>query len=207
MQLRELLKTLSISRIVGKDQIEIKGLTADSRRVKSGDLFVCLPGFTVDGHEYAAKAVASGAAAILAQQEVEVDVPIVYVPDSRRAMAILADSFFHQPSQQMKVIGVTGTNGKTTSTHIIQSIMEQAGNPTGVIGTIEIRMGDEIRKSTNTTPDAIDLQESLRWMADAGCSVCSRWGFLTRPGSRSGTGGSFCCWGVYKFNPGPFGLS
>ena len=93
MQLRELLKTLSISRMVGKDLIEIKGITADSRRVKEGDLFVCLPGFTVDGHHYAAKAVASGAAAILAQREIEVDVPTVYVPDSRRAMAIqLIDS-------------------------------------------------------------------------------------------------------------------
>lgn len=167
MQLRELLKKLSISRKVGNDQIEITGITADSRKVKPGDLFICLPGFTVDGHNFAAKAAADGAAAIVAQRDIQVDVPTVYVPDTRRAMAILADSFYQQPSHEMKVIGVTGTNGKTTTTYIIRSIMEGVGRPTGIIGTIEMRMGDEIRQVVNTTPDAIDLQGSLRWMADA----------------------------------------
>jgi UDP-N-acetylmuramoyl-L-alanyl-D-glutamate--2,6-diaminopimelate ligase len=125
MQLRDLLKALSISRTIGNDQIEITGITADSRRVKPGDLFVCLTGFTVDGHQYAGKAAASGAAAILAEKEIQADVTTVYVPDTRRAMAILADFIFKQPSHDLKVIGVTGTNGKTTTTHIIQSILAQ----------------------------------------------------------------------------------
>ncbi len=173
MQLRDLLKALSISRTIGNDQIEITGITADSRQVKPGDLFVCLTGFTVDGHQYAAKAQELGAVAILAEKEIQVDVTRVYVPDTRRAMAILADFIFKQPSHDMKVIGVTGTNGKTTTTHIIQSIMEQVGHSTGVIGTIEMRIGDQVRKAVNTTPDAIDLHESLRWMADAGAEYAA----------------------------------
>jgi UDP-N-acetylmuramoyl-L-alanyl-D-glutamate--2,6-diaminopimelate ligase len=168
MQLRDLLKALSISRVIGNDQIEVTGITADSRRVKPGDLFVCLTGFTVDGHKYATKAAEAGAIAILAEKEIQADVTTVYVPDTRRAMAILADLIYKQPSHEIKVIGVTGTNGKTTTTHIIRSIMEQAGYPTGVIGTIEMRIGDQVRQTVNTTPDAIDLQEALRWMADEG---------------------------------------
>lgn len=173
MQLRDLLKALSISRTIGNDQIEIRGITADSRRVKPGDIFVCLTGFTVDGHNYAAKAQASGAVAILAEREIQVDVPTVYVPDTRRAMAILADFIFKQPSHALKVIGVTGTNGKTTTTHIIQSIMEQVGRSTGVIGTIEMRIGDQVREAVNTTPDAIDLQDSLRWMVNEGAQYAA----------------------------------
>ncbi|MGD7664244.1 UDP-N-acetylmuramoyl-L-alanyl-D-glutamate--2,6-diaminopimelate ligase [Brevibacillus laterosporus] len=166
MLLRELLAPLLVSHIKGDDQVVITGITADSRNVKPGDLFICLSGFTVDGHEFAAQAVEKGAIAIIAEHEIEVDKTVVIVPDSRRAMAFLADRFFGSPSQKLKLIGVTGTNGKTTTTHLIDRILTDQQKKTGLIGTIHMRIGDQIEKVKNTTPDMIDLQSSFRRMLD-----------------------------------------
>jgi UDP-N-acetylmuramoyl-L-alanyl-D-glutamate--2,6-diaminopimelate ligase len=173
MQLETLLEPLVLWRATGDMKTEITGIEIDSRKVKPGDLFICLPGFTVDGHDFARKAVQQGAAAILAQRPIEESVPVIYVPDTRRAMAVLADRFFGQPTHQMKVIGVTGTNGKTTTTHLIQRILEEAGHPTGIIGTIEMRIGDEIREVKNTTPEALDLHRAFRWMKDKGAEYAT----------------------------------
>ncbi|WCK53088.1 UDP-N-acetylmuramoyl-L-alanyl-D-glutamate--2,6-diaminopimelate ligase [Aneurinibacillus sp. Ricciae_BoGa-3] len=173
MQLESLLAPLMISRCTGNANVEITGLQIDSRKIQPGNLFICLPGFTVDGHDFAAKAVAAGAVAVLAQRAIEVDVPVVYVPDIKRAMAILADRFYGQPTRNMKVIGVTGTNGKTTTTHLIQKVLEDAGHPTGIIGTIEMRIGDEVKEVKNTTPEAADLQQSFAWMLSKGAEYAA----------------------------------
>ncbi|MCI1692277.1 UDP-N-acetylmuramoyl-L-alanyl-D-glutamate--2,6-diaminopimelate ligase [Aneurinibacillus aneurinilyticus] len=173
MQLEELLAPLALWRTTGDVKTEITGIEIDSRKVKPGDLFICLPGFTVDGHDFAEKAVLQGAAAILAQRSIEADVPVIYVPDTRRAMAVLGDRFFGQPTHLMKVIGVTGTNGKTTTTHLIERILEAAGHPTGIIGTIEMRIADEVREVKNTTPEALDLHRAFRWMKDKGAEYAA----------------------------------
>ncbi|WP_286884352.1 UDP-N-acetylmuramoyl-L-alanyl-D-glutamate--2,6-diaminopimelate ligase [Aneurinibacillus sp. UBA3580] len=173
MQLDELLAPLALWRVVGDAKTEITGIEIDSRKVQPGDLFICLPGFTVDGHDFAAKAVSQGAVAILAQRTVEVDAPVIYVPDTRRAMAVLADRFFGQPTHQMKIIGVTGTNGKTTTTHLIERILDEAGHVTGIIGTIEMRLQGEIREVKNTTPEALDLHRAFRWMKDNGAEYAA----------------------------------
>lgn len=173
MQLEELVAPLALQKVAGDKKTEITGIEIDSRLVKPGDLFICLPGFTVDGHNFVAKAVSQGAVAVLAQRPVETDVPVIYVPDTRRAMAILADRFFGQPTHQLNVIGVTGTNGKTTTTHLIERILEEAGHPTGIIGTIEMRMGKDVREVKNTTPEALDLHRSFRWMKDMGAEYAA----------------------------------
>ncbi|MBN6185942.1 UDP-N-acetylmuramoyl-L-alanyl-D-glutamate--2,6-diaminopimelate ligase [Aneurinibacillus sp. BA2021] len=173
MQLEELVAPLALQKGAGDMKTEITGIEIDSRRVKPGDLFICLPGFTVDGHDFVDKAVSQGAAAVLAQRPVETTVPVIYVPDTRRAMAVLADRFYGQPTHQLHVIGVTGTNGKTTTTHLIERILEEAGHPTGVIGTIEMRMGKEVREVKNTTPEALELHRSFRWMKDLGAEYAA----------------------------------
>ncbi|USG67556.1 UDP-N-acetylmuramoyl-L-alanyl-D-glutamate--2,6-diaminopimelate ligase [Brevibacillus ruminantium] len=168
MLLRDLLAPLLPVSVIGEDSIEITSLTADSRKVKPGCLFVCLTGFTVDGHQYAAQAVENGAVAILAEKDVDVPATVVRVPDTRRAMAMLADRFYGSPTRQLKVIGVTGTNGKTTTTHLIDKILRDQKKKTGLIGTIHMRIGEVTEEIKNTTPDALELQESFRRMCDIG---------------------------------------
>ncbi|MEJ8544589.1 UDP-N-acetylmuramoyl-L-alanyl-D-glutamate--2,6-diaminopimelate ligase [Brevibacillus borstelensis] len=166
MLLRDLLAPLLPVSATGDDSIEITGITADSRKVKPGFLFVCLSGFTVDGHTFAAQAVERGAVAVLAQKDVDVPATIVRVPDTRRAMAMLADRFYGSPTRELKVIAVTGTNGKTTTTHLIDKILSDQKKRTGLIGTIHMRIGDVAEEVKNTTPDALELQESFRRMRD-----------------------------------------
>jgi len=166
MLLKDLLAPLLLAQVKGDDQIEVTGITADSRKVKPGDLFICLSGFTVDGHAYAKKAAEQGAVAILVEKEVDVDAVTVRVPDTRRAMALIADKFYASPTQELKVIGVTGTNGKTTTTHLIDKILRDQQKRTGLIGTIHMRIGDEYEELKNTTPDVLELQHSFRRMRD-----------------------------------------
>ncbi|WP_027414490.1 UDP-N-acetylmuramoyl-L-alanyl-D-glutamate--2,6-diaminopimelate ligase [Aneurinibacillus terranovensis] len=173
MQLDALLAFLINSRCVGNANIEITGLQIDSRKIEPGNLFICLPGFAVDGHDYAEQAVAAGASAVVAERGISVNATTVYVPDTRRAMAILADRFYGQPTHRMKVIGVTGTNGKTTTTHLIQKVLNDAGHPAGIIGTIEMRMGQEGKPVKNTTPEAVDLQQAFHWMAEQGAEYAA----------------------------------
>lgn len=168
MLLRDLLSPLLQKTVKGDDSIEIKGLTADSRQVKPGFLFICLTGFTVDGHAFAKKAVEMGAVAVLSQRELEVEATVVRVGDTRRAMAILADRFFGSPTRELKLIGVTGTNGKTTTTHLIDKILRDQNRRTGLIGTIHMRIGDVSEEVKNTTPEVIELQSSFRRMREIG---------------------------------------
>lgn len=166
MYLHQLLSPLLVPLQTGDDTIEITGITADSRQVKPGFLFICLTGYTNDGHHFAQEAVERGAVAILAEREVDVPVRLVIVRDTRRAMAIVADLFYGSPTHELKVIGVTGTNGKTTTTHLIDKILRDQQKRTGIIGTIHMVIGGVAEEIKNTTPDVLVLQDSFRRMRD-----------------------------------------
>jgi UDP-N-acetylmuramoyl-L-alanyl-D-glutamate--2,6-diaminopimelate ligase len=146
----------------------IRGITYDSRRVAPGDLFVALPGAVSDGHDYIGTALELGAAALLVESapEAEIlgDALAVVVPDSRRAMAPIAMRFFGEPSSELTLVGVTGTNGKTSITYLVESILAAAGMPVGLVGTVEIRYAGERIPAVNTTPESLDLQRMLRDM-------------------------------------------
>ncbi|GIP25173.1 UDP-N-acetylmuramoyl-L-alanyl-D-glutamate--2,6-diaminopimelate ligase [Paenibacillus sp. J23TS9] len=172
MKLNELASTLTIAQITGSGDITITGLQTDSRKVAPGDLFICLPGHTVDGHDYAEQAAEQGAAALVVEHKLDIDLPQVIVKDSRYAMAVIADAFFGSPSSHMKMIGVTGTNGKTTTTYLIEKMMNDHGVNTGLIGTIQMRYGGRTFPMSGTTPEALELQRSLDDMSANGVKCC-----------------------------------
>jgi UDP-N-acetylmuramoyl-L-alanyl-D-glutamate--2,6-diaminopimelate ligase len=147
---------------------EVSGIAYDSRTVKPGDLFFCIRGTRADGHRFASQALAAGASAIVADAAVSLDpgAPLVEVDDARRALAVVAARFYDFPSRQVQVIGVTGTNGKTSTTYLTASIFEKAGYPSGVIGTLGYRLGDRLQPALMTTPESADLQRYLRHMVD-----------------------------------------
>lgn len=153
-----------------RGEAEVSGLCCDTRQLQKGDLYFCLSGMKVDGHSYAAQALEKGAVALVVERYLdEADCPQVLVSDSRAAMAYFAAEFYGNPSRDLKMIGVTGTKGKTSTTYFIKSILDNAGIKTGLIGTVSIIIGQEEIPSKLTTPDPIDFQRTLRRMADAGC--------------------------------------
>ena len=128
---------------------DITSIEMDSREVKEGSLFVCIKGYTVDGHDYAEKAVKSGAAAIVAEHPLNItDVPVIIVKHSQRALARIADAFYEQPTHKLNLIGITGTNGKTSTTHMIEQVMRKAEKKTGLIGTMYMKVS-HFRKRLN----------------------------------------------------------
>lgn len=164
----ELFKSVCTDEI--KD-IDITSVTYDSRKVKDGSVFVCIKGFETDGHKYAKTAVENGAAVVVAQDKIDVGVPVVYVENSRRVMAELACTFYGNPSEQFSLVGITGTNGKTTITYLIKSILETAGKRVGVIGTNQNIIGDKVlltKSTTPTTPNALELQQLFTEMVHYG---------------------------------------
>lgn len=171
----ELLKEISYECVRGTVEQEITDVIYDSRKVAEGCLFVCIPGAKADGHQYAAAAVEAGAAALLVEHEVELpdgcDVTVIRVEDTCYAMAFVSAAYFGHPAEQMKIIGITGTKGKTTTTYLVKSILEQAGRKVGLIGTIEIIIGDTHIHAENTTPQSYLIQKYFRMMADAGCDT------------------------------------
>ena len=174
MLLDHLFDALEVSAVVdGRDGVEIADLAYDSRRVTPGALFVCVPGATVDGHEHAAAAVAAGAVAVVCERPLAVAVPQIVVPDARSAMAPLANRFFGEPTRTLRVAGVTGTNGKTTTAYVTRAILEAAGIRCGLLGTIEQVVGGVAEPVERTTPEAIDLQRTFRRMLDAGDRACA----------------------------------
>jgi len=142
----------------------ITSLEMDSRNVKEGSLFFCIQGFTVDGHHFAKQAELNGAAAIICEKDVDVNIPIIKVKDSKRTMAVLSDAYYQQPTQHLQLIGVTGTNGKTSTTHIIEKIFRDAGQKTGIIGTMYMKIGDKVLDVQNTTPESLILQQTFHQM-------------------------------------------
>jgi len=168
MELEALIRALAPSDVIGRRPVEIRELAHDTRRVSEGTLFFCLRGSRVDGHELASEAVAQGAAALVVERPLEPLVPQLVVGDTRAAMAVCADVFFGRPSEKLEVAGVTGTNGKSTTTFLLRSILEHAGRQTGQIGTVEWIVGGEARKAEHTTPESIELQRLLAEMVAAG---------------------------------------
>jgi UDP-N-acetylmuramoyl-L-alanyl-D-glutamate--2,6-diaminopimelate ligase len=173
MQLQQLASLVSTGRIVGDGKTQIGGIQIDSRKVVQGDLFICLQGHTVDGHTFAPRAVASGASALVVDHALELDVPQIIVKDTRLAMAIFADYYFGRPSHKLKLIGITGTNGKTTITYLLEQILRDAGFAPGVIGTVEMRYNGQSLPMSGTTPEALDLQQHLAAMVDGGTEYCA----------------------------------
>jgi UDP-N-acetylmuramoyl-L-alanyl-D-glutamate--2,6-diaminopimelate ligase len=167
MKLNELLTYLHEHEIDTKENPMITSIEMDSREVKKGSLFICINGYTVDGHDYAKKAQENGAVAVLAERPLDdLQIPVVLVKDSKRAMAVLADIYYGQPTHNMHLIGVTGTNGKTTTTHIIEKILNVATKKTGLIGTMYIKIADELKNVKNTTPESLTLQKTFHEMKE-----------------------------------------
>ena len=171
MRLLNLLERLEYTCLQGSLDREIAEVVADSRKAKEGSLFICIRGAVVDGHTFASAVAAQGTKAIVVEEPVEVpaDVTVIQVKDSRYAMAVIAAAYYGYPGDQLKVIGITGTKGKTTTTYMVKSILENAGYKVGLIGTIETIIGDTVIPSANTTPESLLVQKYFRQMLDAGC--------------------------------------
>lgn len=171
----KLLEKLTFTCVKGDADREISSLVYDSRKLEKDCLFVCIAGAKVDGHSFAEEAVQKGAAVIVAEKEIELpkeaEVTVIQVADTRYALAFLSAAYFEYPAEQMKIIGITGTKGKTTTTYLVKSILEQAGRKVGLIGTIETVIDDRHIPASNTTPESYILQSYFRQMADAGCDT------------------------------------
>ncbi len=151
----------------------VSGISHRSDLTRQGDVFFCVPGFRRDGHDFAADAVSRGAVAVVCERALEVPVPTLLVPDSRAALARVAARFHGHPSRDLAVVGITGTNGKTTTTYLLDSVLRRAGRRTGVIGTVETRIRDERLSSARTTPESADLQELFARMVTEGVDAVS----------------------------------
>jgi UDP-N-acetylmuramoyl-L-alanyl-D-glutamate--2,6-diaminopimelate ligase len=168
MRLDEAITALEPREIVGGGPVELADLAYDAREVTSGALFFCVRGAKADGHDFAAEAVERGAVALVVERPLDIAVPQLVVSDSRGAMAVVADAFFGHPTRDLTVAAVTGTNGKTTTAHLMLSILDAAGKRPGLLGNIERRVGSDSRPAVLNTPEAIDLQRLFREMLDAG---------------------------------------
>ena len=162
MILSKVIKNLHPEKVTGSVEKNIDGIYYDSRKAASNGLFVCVPGFKVDGHSYAAEVVKKGVTALIVEKDVEnvpADVTLIYVKDAREALAEAAAAFYDYPSRKLKLVGVTGTKGKTTTTYMLRSIFEKNGENVGLLGTINYEFGGEVIESKNTTPESLDLEE------------------------------------------------
>ncbi len=167
--LKELLEALPSKRISGETGLDVRKIEYDSRKIDPGDLFVAILGFKEDGHAYISSALEKGAIAVVAQRDGDYGAQVkIIVPDAREALALLSDKFFDHPSKKLKVVGITGTNGKTTITYLVKSILEKAGRKAGLVGTIAHLIGEERLAATNTTPESLDLQEMFSRMLKKG---------------------------------------
>jgi UDP-N-acetylmuramoyl-L-alanyl-D-glutamate--2,6-diaminopimelate ligase len=166
MKLSEVFQNIDADFIL-KDQ-EIRNIRNNSKLVETGDLYVAIRGTNVDGHQFVRQALEQGACAVVVDHDMSLDRQIV-VRDTKKAYALLCSNYFGNPSQKLKLVGVTGTNGKTSTTTIIKNVLEAAGLKTGLIGTIQIEYGDVVKPNPNTTPDAYMFHQTLKEMVDAGC--------------------------------------
>ena len=171
MKLRELIKNLSIIEMNADAELEISGVSYDSRKTEKGDMFVAIRGFEADGHKFIPKAVENGAAVILCEEKPSCDIPYVLVSDSRYGLAIVSRDFFGDPASEMTMIGITGTSGKTSSSYLIKHMLEsKLDAKVGLIGTNGNMIGDEFLHTEHTTPESYELHELFRHMADSGCT-------------------------------------
>ncbi|HEX6667255.1 MAG TPA: UDP-N-acetylmuramoyl-L-alanyl-D-glutamate--2,6-diaminopimelate ligase [Solirubrobacterales bacterium] len=173
MRLDELAAAVEGARIVGDPAVEVAGLAYDSRKAGPGTLFFCVRGEKVDGHEFGTAVVEAGAVALVVEEELDVAAPQVIVADARAAMAPAAARFQGDPTAELRVVGVTGTNGKTTTAFLVREILEAAGIQTGLLGTVKQVVGGEEESVERTTPEAIDLQATFRRMLERGDRACA----------------------------------
>ena len=172
-ELTKLLENLSDFHIAEPSvRMEVTGITYDSRRVEAGFIFVCITGYRLDGHEFIGSAVENGAKVVVVEKDVQEKPGITYirVPDTRVALSALSAAYYDYPAQQLDSIGVTGTNGKTTITYMVDAILRKIGQKTGLVGTIQNKIGDEVVPTERTTPESSDLQGLFRRMVDAGAA-------------------------------------
>ena len=171
MELKRLLEGVEVRKIVGDPLKRVEGIAYHSKQIGKGFLFAAIRGVEVDGHRFIEEAIQRGAEVVVSEEEREVsDGTLIVVPNSRRALAKISINFYGDPSSRLKLIGVTGTNGKTTTTYLLESILKKAGGTVGVIGTINYRFGRSVTPAPNTTPESLDLQEILWQMAEGGTS-------------------------------------
>lgn len=173
MKLSVLLERIAYEICQGSTEQEVSSVAFDSRKVSEGSLFICIRGAVVDGHSFVDDVVKKGAKTLVVEEEVSVpdDVTVVKVEDTRYAMAYISAAWFGNPAEKLKTIGITGTKGKTTTTYMVKSILENAGYKVGLIGTIETIVGDKVTPASNTTPESYVVQQSFREMVDAGCDA------------------------------------
>ena len=171
MRLTELLQNLEYICVQGSLDTEVRSVVFDSRKADKDSLFICIKGAVSDGHKYAEDVAAKGASVLVVQDHVAVPehVTVIKVPDSRYAMACISAAWFGHPAEKLKVIGITGTKGKTTTTYLVKSILENAGHKVGLIGTIEAIIGDKVIPAANTTPESYVVQQYFAEMVEAGC--------------------------------------
>ena len=174
MKLEKLLTELDYRLLSGSLDVEVTQIDYDSRKVIENGLFVCIPGANVDGHDFIDQVVDKGAKVIVVCKEVELKegITYVYVDDPRLALAKLSCAYYDHPSRKMTVIGITGTKGKTTTSYMVQSILENAGKKVGIIGTIGSIVNGQFKETKNTTPESFELQKLMNEMVEAGCEYC-----------------------------------
>ena len=173
MKLSALIEAIAPIQVRGDVAGEVTSVTYSSDAVIPGSLHVCVPGFRADGHDFAADAVQRGALALVVERELDLPVPQLLVASSRSALAAAADAFYEHPSHMLRVVGVTGTNGKTTTAFLLHAVLGAAGLRPGLLGTVEQRVGGAVEEVKRTTPESVDLQATLRRMVDAGDHSCS----------------------------------
>ncbi len=174
MNLNKVLSGIKYELLKGSENLDIKEIQYDSRQVKSGDLFVCIEGYSTDGHEYINNAVNSGAVAVICSKNME-NMPnctVIKVKDTRKVLAAASANYYNHPSEKLKVIGITGTNGKTTSTFMMKSILEAAGYKVGVLGTIANYIGNKKIPTHRTTPESLELQKLFAEMVQEEVKYC-----------------------------------
>lgn len=171
MILKNLLEKLEYTVLLGNDSIVIRHLVNDSRKVEKGDVFVCIKGAGFDGHKFINDVAEKGAAAVVVMEDVEAPdgVTVIRVEDTRYALACMSAAYFGYPAEKLTTIGITGTKGKTTTTYMVRQVLESVGIKTGLIGTIETIIGDEVIPAKNTTPESFVVQETFAKMVEQGC--------------------------------------
>ncbi len=175
MILKDILYKVKINAVVGSTSIKVSAIQFDSRHITTGNLFVAIPGHIADGHAYIHKAVAQGAVAVVCQvmpKQLQAGVTYIEVETSNEALAIMASNFYKAPSENLKLVGVTGTNGKTTVTSLLYQLFKKAGYKVGLLSTVKIMVDNTMYKATHTTPDSLTINRYLSEMNDAGVEFC-----------------------------------
>lgn len=173
--LKDLLEKITYEVVCGSDDVYVKSVENDSRKVSEKSLFICISGGVFDGHQFVDEVIEKGATVLVVEKDIPLpkkkDVTVIKVENARYAMAFISAAYFGYPADKLKVIGITGTKGKTTTTYLVKAILEHAGYKVGLIGTIEVIIGDRVIKANNTTPESYLLQDYFHQMVEAGCDV------------------------------------